>query len=118
MGGKKHSRKVANCRRTQQDTVTKRGFLADTNYHLHTYLSGDTYTLGTIITPDQDYRFAKGETIRATGGDDVRIRRPLDFLMVVDHAENLGMLPALVADLVYPPVGIGHLEVVVDAQCY
>ena len=30
MGGKKHSRKVANCRRTQQDTVTKRGFLADT----------------------------------------------------------------------------------------
>ena len=32
IGGKKHSRKVANCRRTQQDTVTKRGFLADTNY--------------------------------------------------------------------------------------
>ena len=32
MGGKKHSRKVANCRRTQQDTVTKRGFLADTSY--------------------------------------------------------------------------------------
>ena len=98
--------------RNYPDTV----YWGDT--HLHTYLSGDTYTLGTIITPDQAYRFAKGETIRATGGDDVRIRRPLDFLMVVDHAENLGMLPALVADLVYLPVGIGHFEDVVDAQCY
>ena len=65
--------------------------------HLHTYLSGDAYSLGTTITPDQAYRFAKGETIRATGGDDVRMRRPLDFLMVADHAENLGALPALVA---------------------
>ena len=65
--------------------------------HVHTYLSADAYGLGTRITPDQAYRFAKGETIRATGGDDVTIRRPLDFLMVSDHAENLGVVPALVA---------------------
>ena len=65
--------------------------------HLHTYLSADAYSFGATITPDQAYRFAKGETTRATGGDDVRIRRPLDFLMVADHAENLGVLPAIVA---------------------
>ena len=65
--------------------------------HVHTYLSADAYGLGTRITPDQAYRFAKGETIRATGGDDVRMGRPLDFLMVADHAENMGVLPALVA---------------------
>ena len=65
--------------------------------HVHTYLSADAYGLGTRITPDQAYRFAKGETIRATGGDDVRMRRPLDFLLVADHAENLGVVPALVA---------------------
>ncbi len=65
--------------------------------HLHTYLSSDAYLLGTTITPDQAYRFAKGETIRATGGDDVRIRQPLDFLMVADHSENLGAIPAIVA---------------------
>ena len=29
--------------------------------HLHTYLSGDAYSLGTTITPDQAYRFAKGD---------------------------------------------------------
>ena len=77
--------------RNYPDTV----YWGDT--HLHTYLSGDAYSLGTTITPDQAYRFAKGETTRATGGDDVRMRRPLDFLMVADHAENLGALPALVA---------------------
>ncbi len=65
--------------------------------HLHTYLSGDAYSMGTSITPDQAYRFARGETIRATGGDEVRMRRPLDFMMVADHAENLGALPALMA---------------------
>jgi hypothetical protein len=64
--------------------------------HVHTYLSADAYGLGTRTTPDEAYRFAKGETIRATGGDDVTIRRPLDFLMVADHAANLGVLPALV----------------------
>jgi len=63
--------------------------------HLHTYLSGDAYTLGTLITPDDAYRFAGGETVRATGGEEVRLRRPLDFLMVADHAENLGAVPRL-----------------------
>jgi hypothetical protein len=65
--------------------------------HLHSYLSGDAYSFGATITPDQAYRFAKGEITRADGGEDVRIRRPLDFLMVADHANNMGVLPALVA---------------------
>ena len=65
--------------------------------HLHTYLSGDAFSMGALVTPDQAYRFAKGETIRATGGDEVRLRRPLDFLMVSDHAENMGVLPRLAA---------------------
>ena len=65
--------------------------------HLHTYLSADAYPLGTLTTPDNAYRFAKGETVRATGGEEVRLRRPLDFLMVSDHAENMGVLPRLVA---------------------
>ncbi|MEE8398007.1 MAG: DUF3604 domain-containing protein, partial [Desulfobacterales bacterium] len=65
--------------------------------HVHTYLSGDAYTLGTLTTPDGAYRFARGEMVEATGGEKVRLRRPLDFLMVADHAENLGAIPRLVA---------------------
>ena len=65
--------------------------------HLHTYLSGDAYSFGATITPDEAYRFAKGKIIRTDGGEDTRIRRPLDFMMVADHANNMGVLPALVA---------------------
>jgi len=65
--------------------------------HVHTALSGDAYAMGARLTPDDAYRFAKGETVRANGGEAVRLRRPLDFLMVSDHAENLGVLPRLAA---------------------
>ena len=66
--------------------------------HVHTALSGDAFALGTRLMPDEAYRFAKGEAVRATGGEEVRLRRPLDFLMVSDHAENLGVLPRLAVD--------------------
>ena len=66
--------------------------------HVHTALSGDAFAMGARLTPDDAYRFAKGETVRANGGEEVRLRRPLDFLMVADHAENLGVLPRLAAD--------------------
>ncbi|MEE2735438.1 MAG: DUF3604 domain-containing protein [Pseudomonadota bacterium] len=65
--------------------------------HVHTYLSADAYGLGTRMTPDTAYRYARGETITADNGEEVRIREPLDFLMVADHAENIGVRPALAA---------------------
>ena len=60
--------------------------------HVHTALSVDGYIFGTRLMPDDAYRFAKGEKIRAAGGGEVRLRRPLDFLMVSDHAENMGVI--------------------------
>ena len=70
--------------------------------------------MGTRTTPDQAYRFAKGETIRATGGGEARLRRPLDFLMVSDHAENLGVAPRLATgdpDLLKTADSQRHFEV-------
>ena len=65
--------------------------------HVHTYLSSDAFGMGTRTTPDTAYRFAKGEEVVSTGGERVRLRRALDFLMIADHAENIGILPALTA---------------------
>ena len=65
--------------------------------YAHTYLSPDVYTMGSRVTPDEAYRFAKGEIIVATDGDKVRPSRPLDFLMVSDHAGNIGVMSRLVA---------------------
>ena len=63
--------------------------------HVHTYLSSDAYSTGTRITLDQAYRFAKGERVRASGGQYASLRRPLDFLMIADHAEDMGAFAAL-----------------------
>ena len=60
--------------------------------HVHTALSSDAYIFGVRLTPDDAYRFAKGEKVRATSGQEVRLHRPLDFLMVSDHAENMGVI--------------------------
>ena len=65
--------------------------------HVHTTLSGDAYAFGARLAPADAYRFGRGESVRADSGQEVRLRRPLDFLVVADHAENLGVLPSLMA---------------------
>ncbi len=63
--------------------------------HLHTAYSADAGFMGATTTPDDAYRFAKGETVISSNGIPARLARPLDFLVVADHAENLGLAIAL-----------------------
>jgi len=60
--------------------------------HLHSNYSWDAYGTGNAsVTPDQAYRFARGLPILHPAlHSTVRIRRPLDFLAVTDHAIMLG----------------------------
>jgi len=64
--------------------------------HLHTSFSFDAWALmGTKITPDEAYRFAKGETVPYLGKQVHRADPPLDFLAVTDHSEYLGVMRQL-----------------------
>ncbi len=65
--------------------------------HVHTsYSTGDANLMGgNVVSPAIAYRFARGETVTANNGMRVRIRRPLDFLVIADHAENLGVAASL-----------------------
>lgn len=63
--------------------------------HLHTAYSTDAGMIGTTIGPDAAYRFALGEEVLSSTGVRARIARPLDFLVVSDHAENLGLAPSI-----------------------
>ncbi len=43
------------------------------------------------------YRFAKGEEVMASSGQPAKLSRPLDFLVVADHSDNMGFFPDLLA---------------------
>ncbi len=58
--------------------------------HVHTTYSFDAFVFGTVATPDDAYRYAKGEKIKHPGGFDVQLRKPLDFYAVTDHAMFIG----------------------------
>ncbi|WP_084644003.1 DUF3604 domain-containing protein [Ferrimonas futtsuensis] len=59
--------------------------------HLHTGLSLDAGLFGNILTPDDAYRFARGEEITSSTGLPVKLGRPLDWLVVTDHTDMMGI---------------------------
>ena len=64
--------------------------------HLHTNLSVDSVVFGnTKLGPDDAYRFAKGLSVIAHNGMKAQLSRPLDFLVIADHAFNLGLMNGL-----------------------
>lgn len=69
-----------------------RVFWGDT--HLHTAVSVDAGTMNRIGQEDA-FRFARGEEVITTHGRRVKLSRPLDFLVISDHAAMYGLMPAL-----------------------
>ena len=65
--------------------------------HVHTSFSMDAGAFGARLGPRDAYRFAKGEELTASSGQPVRLSRPLDFLVVADHSDNMGFFPDLLA---------------------
>ena len=68
-----------------------RPFFGDT--HLHTGFSMDAGAFGCTLTPRDALRFARGEQVTASSGQPAKLSRPLDFLVVADHSDNMGFFP-------------------------
>jgi hypothetical protein len=84
--------------------------------HLHTAHSVDAYSTGTYFTtPDDAYRYARGLPIlHPVTREKIQIERPLDFLVVADHAELLQLqvnLDEKDPDLLATPTGQRMAEV-------
>lgn len=62
--------------------------------HVHSSYSGDAFALGNATAdPDTAYRFARGlPVIHPFNKVKIQIDRPLDFMVVADHAEYMGVI--------------------------
>ncbi len=65
--------------------------------HLHTGFSMDAGLFGARLKPRDAYRFARGEQVTASSGQPAKLGRPLDFLVVTDHSDNMGFATDLLA---------------------
>jgi hypothetical protein len=76
--------------------------------HLHTGMSMDAGAFGARLKPADAYRFARGEELTSSTGLQVKLSRPLDFLVVADHSDNMGFFPRLFdgdPDMLADPTG-------------
>lgn len=66
--------------------------------HVHSNYSPDAFAFGNSkLSPDAALQFARGAKVTANNGMQVQLRRPLDFLLVADHAEFIGIFHKVVA---------------------
>ena len=72
--------------------IERKAYFGD--LHVHTTYSFDAYAFGTLATPYDAYRFAKGEAIANPAGFNMQLSRPLDFYAVTDHGMFLGLAEA------------------------
>ncbi len=71
-------------------TFPERPLWGDT--HVHTGQSMDAGGFGARLTQEQAWRFARGEEIMASSGQPVRLSRPLDWLVITEHSDGMGLI--------------------------
>jgi hypothetical protein len=78
--------------------------------HVHTSFSIDSYIFGNRLTPRDAYKFARGEEVTLHGGAKQKLRAPLDFAAVTDHAEGLEIMALCVDDQENPQYSSAFCE--------
>ncbi len=79
----------ANAATVTPDIRPQRPLWGDT--HLHTNNSFDAFGAGNRLGPDDALRFARGEEVVTPDGQKAKLGRPLDFLVIADHSDAIGV---------------------------
>ena len=64
--------------------------------HLHSGWSADAGAFGNKLGPEEAVRFARGEEVSSSTGQKVRMERPLDWVVVADHSDGMGLIQEMV----------------------
>jgi hypothetical protein len=94
-----------------------RPFFGDT--HTHTSFSMDAGAFGARLGPRDAYRFAKGEEVTASSNQPAKLSRPLDFMVVADHSDQMGFFPDVLAgkpNIMADPTGRKWHDMIVGGQ--
>ncbi|MGZ8254199.1 MAG: DUF3604 domain-containing protein [Burkholderiaceae bacterium] len=65
--------------------------------HVHSNNSPDAFAGGLRFTPEETFRIARGEEFVSVTGLPAKMTRPLDFIVISDHAEALGIMAQVYA---------------------
>jgi isopentenyl diphosphate isomerase/L-lactate dehydrogenase-like FMN-dependent dehydrogenase len=65
--------------------------------HVHTGWSADAGLDGAVKSPEDAYRFAKGEEVKSNTGLKAKLHRSYDWFMVTDHSDAMGVVNEIVA---------------------
>ena len=79
----------------EHTTLPRRAYFGDT--HVHTGWSADAGMDGAITTPEDAYRFARGEEVTSNSGIPAKLERPYDWFLVSDHSDGMGVINEIVA---------------------
>jgi hypothetical protein len=67
------------------------------NQHVHTSISMDAGAIGCKIDDELGYRFSRGEEVTTSTGQRIKLSRPMDWVLISDHAEAYGGIVELLA---------------------
>ena len=79
----------------------------------------DAGAFGARLSLRDAYRFAKGEEVTASSGQRAKLSRPLDFMVVADHSDNMGFFPDLFAgkpEVLADPTGRRWYDMIQSGQ--
>lgn len=107
---------------TQYSPYAGRGFPSRVYWgdtHLHTSMSMDAGAIGNSLGLDVAYRFARGDEVTTSTGQKARLSRPLDWLVIADHSDNMGLVTDLFAgkrNILEDPTGRDWYDRIQDGE--
>ena len=65
--------------------------------HVHTGWSADAGLAGATLSPEDAVRFARGEKVKSSTGQEAQLHRAFDWIAVTDHSDGMGTINELEA---------------------